>query len=55
MTYEKAIEYAVKTRAAGILEKNGSYQTAKNWDEIDYAISCGWNYVGHPADLIANK
>lgn len=55
MTYEKAIEYAIKTRATGIVEKDGAYQTAKNWDEINYAISLGWKYVGHPTDLINTK
>ena len=52
MTYEKALEYAMKREAMGVLEKDGKYQTAKDWDEIKYAESLGWNYVGHPVDLI---
>ncbi|WP_298031087.1 hypothetical protein [uncultured Dysosmobacter sp.] len=50
-TLEEAMSYAIETKAMGILEKEGSYQTAKDWREIDYAVSCGWKYIGHPADL----
>lgn len=50
-TIAEAIEYGFQTRAAGIVEKDGKYNTAKNWDEIRYAEECGWKYVGHPVDL----
>lgn len=50
-TFEEAMSYAKETRAMGILEKDGTYQTAKDWNEIRYAEKCGWNYIGHPADL----
>lgn len=51
-TYEEAMNYAIQTKAAAIMEKDGTYLTAKNWDEIEYAQSCGWKYLGHPADLM---
>lgn len=51
-TFEEAMSYAIQTKAAGIMEKNGEYLTAKDWNEIEYAQSCGWNYVGHPVDLM---
>lgn len=50
-TIEAAIAYGFETRAAGIVEKDGKYNVAKNWDEINYAEECGWTYVGHPVDL----
>ena len=49
--FEEAMSYAIQTRAMGILEKDGSYQTARDWKEILYAESLGWKYIGHPADL----
>lgn len=55
MTYQEAIEYAFNRQATGIMEKDGKYLTAKDWNEIKYAKSCGWNYIGHPVDLIADK
>lgn len=53
--FEKAVSYAIQTRAAGIMEKDGSYLTAKDWNEIEYAKSNGWRYVGHPVDLVQMK
>ena len=50
-TFEEAMEYAKATKAVAIMMKDGSYQTAKDWDEVHYAERCGWNYIGHPADL----
>ena len=51
MTLNEAIKYAYERGHVGILEKNGKYETAKNWEEVKYAEECGWNYIGHPADL----
>lgn len=47
----EAIEHGFETRASGIVEKNGKYNTANNWDEIQRAETNGWKYVGHPVDL----
>ena len=50
-TLEQAIRYATETKATAIMEKEGKFLTAKDWNEVEYAQSHGWNYIGHPADL----
>ena len=50
-TLEQAIRYATETKATAIMEKEGNFLTAKDWNEVEYAQSHGWNYIGHPADL----
>lgn len=49
---KRVLEYAVETRAAGIMEKEGKWVKANDWSEIEYAVSLGWKYIGHPVDVI---
>ena len=58
-TIEEAVKYAYdiynkhqewETIPNAIYEKNGKYN-AGTFDEYDYAIACGWKFIGTPAQL----
>lgn len=51
MTRFEAVEYAIKRNHIAIMEKDGEYLTAKDTDEMKYAETCGWRYVGNPAEI----
>ena len=46
-TLKEAVDYAIHYRYAGIVEKDGYYQSAKDWDEVKHAEAYGWKYIGH--------
>lgn len=49
--YEEAREYAKRTSRIElgyvgiVMEKDGRYNVAKDYDEVDYAQKLGWNIV----------
>lgn len=49
---KQVLKYAVETKAVGIMEKDGKWVKANNWSEVQYAVSIGWRYIGHPVDVI---
>lgn len=51
MTMQDAIRAAKEVKAVAVVEKNGNYQYAKDWNEVDYAEKNGWKRVGHPTEL----
>lgn len=49
MTYEEAVEKAKRDSNWSdgyIVEKNGDYEVAYNGHDLEYAMTCGWKFVG---------
>lgn len=50
-TYEEAKSYAQQrdeknhNRNSIIMTKDGKYNVAKNWEDAEYGIDCGWEVV----------